>query len=309
MLADAGIIDYGSVRQFGLRFDEYRYDDVDRLSTTLSEQPDKLKLFVQSFVQAVDFVQRGTRRPLEAFEHHAVVRRYWERYTECRLLRILFRLGFDDSSARWLLSQDREAVRAFAAEYDAIESVKRAGPLQQVPDGVNRSPLFNIRNLLRAYPGFLHEQGDLKAAWLPMESFFDLLFARGIDARDRLLARDHAARAAGFQSRYKQLVVKAAQRGSIQRTLEDLRRRSRIVNAADRATGNAIAIIAERILLARDAGLSVPDLGKLINGFVEHQRLDPDRPRVEAESHADGGVAERLRREMLSLLETHSEDI
>ena len=30
VLADAGIIDYGSVRQFGLRHDQYRYDDVER---------------------------------------------------------------------------------------------------------------------------------------------------------------------------------------------------------------------------------------------------------------------------------------
>ena len=30
ILADAGIIDYGSIRQFGLRHDQYRYDDVSR---------------------------------------------------------------------------------------------------------------------------------------------------------------------------------------------------------------------------------------------------------------------------------------
>ncbi len=35
-LVDAGIIDYGSVRQFGLRHDRYRYDDVERFSTNLN---------------------------------------------------------------------------------------------------------------------------------------------------------------------------------------------------------------------------------------------------------------------------------
>ena len=38
VLIEAGIIDYGSVRQFGLRHDQYRYDDVDRFSTNLNEQ-------------------------------------------------------------------------------------------------------------------------------------------------------------------------------------------------------------------------------------------------------------------------------
>jgi uncharacterized protein YdiU (UPF0061 family) len=37
ILMDGGIIDYGSVRQFGLFHYEYRYDDVDRYSTTIVE--------------------------------------------------------------------------------------------------------------------------------------------------------------------------------------------------------------------------------------------------------------------------------
>ena len=56
VLADAGFIDYGSVRQFGLRHDQYRYEDVDRFSTTLGEQKRKCRHIVQTFVQAVDFL-------------------------------------------------------------------------------------------------------------------------------------------------------------------------------------------------------------------------------------------------------------
>lgn len=47
ILADGSIIDYGSVRQFGLCHDQYRYDDVDRFSTNLTEQ--KLKKRDRSF--------------------------------------------------------------------------------------------------------------------------------------------------------------------------------------------------------------------------------------------------------------------
>ena len=309
VLADAGIIDYGSVRQFGLRHDAYRYNDVQRLSTSLGEQPDKLKLLVQCFAQAVDFVECGTRRPLEEFERHEVVLRYSQLYAECRLQRILLRLGFDESTTRRLLTQDHEEVEAFAAVYDAIEGVKASGKIRPVLDGVNQKPLFNIRNLLRAYPGFLRKQDDFEAARLPNASFFDLLFARETDARDRILARDHTEQAAGFQDRYKQLVVKAAERGSVECLLEDMERRSGIVNAADRATGDAITNIAKSVLRARDAGISVGDLGKLIDDFVEHQRLDPDQPRAEAGAHAGGDVDRHLREEILLLLEAHSEDI
>jgi transcriptional regulator with XRE-family HTH domain len=48
-----GIIDYGSVRQFGIRHDKYRYDDVERFSTNLNEQKNKARLIVQVFAQLV----------------------------------------------------------------------------------------------------------------------------------------------------------------------------------------------------------------------------------------------------------------
>ena len=38
ILMDGSIIDYGSVRQFGLFHSEYRYDDIDRYSTNIVEQ-------------------------------------------------------------------------------------------------------------------------------------------------------------------------------------------------------------------------------------------------------------------------------
>src|SRR5690606_15637633 len=48
LLAHAGIIDYGSIRQFGLRHDQYRYDDVDRFSTNLTEQKLKARQTLQA---------------------------------------------------------------------------------------------------------------------------------------------------------------------------------------------------------------------------------------------------------------------
>ena len=309
VLADAGIIDYGCVRQFGLRYDEYRYEDVQRLSPTLAEQPEKLKLVVQNFVQAVDFVQRGQRRRLEDFEQHDVVRRYWQRYADHRLARILFRIGFDDAVARRLLNDHRAGVEAFAAEYDAIEGVKTAGPVQRVPDGFNRKPLLNIRNLLRAYPGFLLEQDDFEAARLPDDSLPALLLAREIDDHDRAVARNHVAQATGFQECYKRLVVKAAEREGMRHLLADMRRRAIVINAAERATGNAVTRIAAQILRARDVGLSVAELGALIDDFARRQRLDPDRPPADDEATVGTDAAERLRREMHMLLVAHSEDV
>ena len=48
ILMDGGIIDYGSVRQFGLYHHEYRFDDTDRWSTTIPEQKRKARYIVSN---------------------------------------------------------------------------------------------------------------------------------------------------------------------------------------------------------------------------------------------------------------------
>ena len=61
ILMDGGIIDYGSIRQFGLFHNEYRYDDIERYSTNLSEQKLKAKLIVQNMCQAIDYIKTGIK--------------------------------------------------------------------------------------------------------------------------------------------------------------------------------------------------------------------------------------------------------
>ena len=60
----AGIIDYGSVRQFGLFHKEYRYDDVERYSTSILEQKHKAKQTIQVFCQLVEYLKTKKRKPL-----------------------------------------------------------------------------------------------------------------------------------------------------------------------------------------------------------------------------------------------------
>src|SRR5437868_15068609 len=59
VLASGAIIDYGSVRQFAAKHDKYRYDDVDRWSTCLSEQRYWARQIIKVFAQAAQFALTG----------------------------------------------------------------------------------------------------------------------------------------------------------------------------------------------------------------------------------------------------------
>ena len=62
MLASGAILDYGSIRQFAAKHDKYRYDDVDRFSSTLSEQKFWARELVKVFAQAAHFARTGRKR-------------------------------------------------------------------------------------------------------------------------------------------------------------------------------------------------------------------------------------------------------
>src|SRR6185503_13113635 len=67
MLASGAILDYGSIRQFAAKHDKYRFKDVDRYSASLAEQRGWARTLVQVFAQAMDFVETGEKKNLNAF--------------------------------------------------------------------------------------------------------------------------------------------------------------------------------------------------------------------------------------------------
>ena len=73
ILMDGGIIDYGTIRQFGLFHHEYRYDDVDKMLTNITEQKNKAKYTVQRFCQVVDFLLTGKKKNIKLFAQHVVL--------------------------------------------------------------------------------------------------------------------------------------------------------------------------------------------------------------------------------------------
>src|SRR6185436_20952820 len=68
MLAYGAILDYGSIRQFACKHDKYRYDDVDRFSTTLTEQRFWARELVKVFAQAAHFIETGRKLNLRRFK-------------------------------------------------------------------------------------------------------------------------------------------------------------------------------------------------------------------------------------------------
>jgi uncharacterized protein YdiU (UPF0061 family) len=115
ILADAGIIDFGSVRQFGLFHSEYRYEDVDRYSTSIGEQRSKARYIVQTFAQIADFLVTGTKKPLRNFTKDTSLHLFSQTFERTSDELILYKMGFDPKQTRILINDrlSTPVIRSF----------------------------------------------------------------------------------------------------------------------------------------------------------------------------------------------------
>src|SRR5438552_4917342 len=96
LLASGAILDYGSIRQFAAKHDQYRFKDVDRYSASLSEQRYWARLIVQTFAQAMDFISSGEKRNLRAFKDAECLRVFDLAFRTESDTRVLWRIGFTE---------------------------------------------------------------------------------------------------------------------------------------------------------------------------------------------------------------------
>lgn len=309
VLSDAGIIDYGSVRQFGLRHDLYRYDDVQRYSTNLNEQKHKARLIVQVFVQLADYLRTGTKKALKDFEKHPTLALFDQSFQKARADRILYRLGFDEEQRERIMSRPK-LFRQFDRLFSYFERSKVTGHLQKVADGVNRPALFDLRGVLREMPKFLLERGFSKS-WMPPETFFRLLLSDFARSRDSKLRPSQIKAIFEFQVAYKRLVMAAnGNQCPTPAVLKDLAERAETINHRDRITGNALINIVDEILRAKKKGLSHEAIQKTVDQIISSHLNFPETEKSRFYRRGPQAVADaELLNRILNSIQAHRHDI
>jgi hypothetical protein len=249
VLMNAGIIDYGSIRQFGLRHDEYRYDDVERFSTTLKEQKQKARLLVQVFAQMVDYLKTGTKKPLQNFYKHPALKQFKTEFNFEKKNRLLYQMGFNQEQRQNLLTQKPQLVQEFETSFQYFEKVKVQSSPHKVPDGVNHSPLFNMRSVLKSYSHLLAKN----PTGLNLEPFsFEYFVKNGVSqfakTKDFAFADSQNSQIEKFNSLYLEIMRFAlgSKKNSLQ--IKNMAAQSGLLNSEKRITGNALIQIVDELM-------------------------------------------------------------
>ncbi|MBP5295947.1 MAG: hypothetical protein J6Y94_01295, partial [Bacteriovoracaceae bacterium] len=152
ILMDGGIIDYGSVRQFGLFHHEYRYDDVQRYSTNILEQRQKARELVQNFAQLVDFLKTGKKKPLAKFKRHPALKLFDEEFEAGKDYNLLYRIGLEPAMIKVVLAKHKKLVHHLRPIFTHFERTVSQRGTYKVSDGITSDAVFSMRDLLRELP-------------------------------------------------------------------------------------------------------------------------------------------------------------
>lgn len=273
ILMDGGIIDYGSIRQFGLFHSEYRFDDVERFSTNILEQKNKAKYIVQCFLQIANFLSTGKKVSLNKFKDHEILKYFDEHFLMMKDKNILRKIGFNNQCQDVLLKNHRCLVKKFRKSFTIFERAKSKRGMYKVADGITRDAIFCMRDILREYPQLYL----IRKSTLTPEEFIEVIKSSYAKKSDLELNEIRKKQISEFQKNYLALisVLEKETKLSKSQILLELTMRSSVINKYDRVTGNSITYIVEKVQKLRPK-LSTEELFHLASEFSNYQNLDPD---------------------------------
>jgi uncharacterized protein YdiU (UPF0061 family) len=310
VLADAGIIDYGSVRQFGLRHDQYRYDDVERFSTNLNEQRQKTRQMVQTFAQMVDYLVTGVKKPWKNFASAPCLRQFDKDFHFHCLSRFLHQTGFPEPLRRILLNRHRKDVEAFYSVHTYFERIKTFRKMKKVADGIHRPAIFNMRVALSMMPAFLDGLPYDLTLQADTKEFFSWILSSQAGSKDRKLSESLRKKIMRWQNLYLRVVKKVSTPATWEKTIQVLNERAATINNESRMTGNALIHIVDEILRYRRRGLSDAEIQQAIEQLIGSQTLNPDFiPIAGAKSPQSKVKSPPLMRSFLTVVHGFREDI
>ena len=273
VLMDGSMIDFGSIRQFGLFHSEYRYDDDDRYSTSIVEQKDKARYTVQTFAQLVDFLITKDKKNVKNFKDSKATQKFDKYFVENKQANLLHKLGFKLETQEALMKSAKKEIDLLLEPFAYFERAKSKAGLHKVPDGINWNAIYCMRDILRELPQLYLSRN----ASIERSEFLEIIKSYYCTEEDFAANSYRDKKIDEFQEGYWKLVKKASKlTGEEEQTiLLNMIMRSSIINKIDRVTGDSISEIVHKVMHAKPK-IKPTKLFEVLSEFVDYQDLRPE---------------------------------
>ena len=317
ILTDGSIIDYGSVRQFGLYHHGYRFADHDRMSTSLPEQRRKARQIVQRFVQIRELLLSGERPPLARLKHDPLLALFDREFEREKRRRLLCAIGFDDEEAVSLSRRPPRSLLELGALHRRLERRRSSRGPHPVPDGLSWNAVYCMRDVLRELPRRLLERHDRRDPRLAPRDFYSIALSDYASRADGRATAYRNRLARDYQRAYLELLRLATRRrgGTLRELLEDLAPRAEARNPYARMTGDGLSHAARRLARSRRQ-LEPEEVYRIVTRFADSQQLEPrtarSRRRRRERGHHNNeerALVQRIHRDLLKLAREYRESL
>jgi len=272
ILADGTIIDYGSIRQFGLFHKDYRFDDGPRFSTNIIEQKQKAKYTVQTFAQMRDFLVSGKKKPVAKYKKHPILKKF-DKIFEIKMKEFLLqKIGFEKNQTDYLLKNCMRTVNNFAKHFHYFERTTSNRAVRKVADGITKDVVFSMRDFLRELPLYYLKENEV----FDDATFITFVRSSYASKNDLKMTYSRSSRIEKLQNQYMNLVhyIAKKEQKDIKTVVEGIAGNSAIINRFERVTGDAICQVVSR-LLKQNTKMDSDDFHSLVFDLIDSQILDP----------------------------------
>lgn len=313
ILCDGSIIDYGSVRQFGLYHHDYRFEDSDRMSTSIPEQKRKARQIVQRFVQIRDLLLEGSLPALSTLRNDPVLKRFDHEFVAHERRLFLEQIGFDAKEARAIGEAAPRCLATLRAIHKRLERRRSSRGRHRVADGLSWNAVYCMRDVLREIPQRIVDLPAQHPPHLTPEEFYAIALSDYASRQDRRLTLYRRRLAHAYQRSFLDLCRWTARRrdASIESVLIDLAPRARARNPYARMTGDGLTHATRRLTTNRGR-LAPEETYRLIQAFADSQdhgdRLDPSAEPAQAMAD-ERPLVRRIHRDVQKLASVYREGL
>ncbi len=313
VLCDGSIIDYGSIRQFGLYHHDYRFADSDRMSTSIPEQKRKARQIVQRFVQIRELLLKGDRPTLASLKNDDVILLFVRNFEIHKRLLFLRKLGFDEPDADAIRVGSPKSLETLLRLHRRLERKRSSRGRHPVTDGLSWDAVYCMRDILRELPGRLLDGSTNATTRIRPENFYEIALSNYASRADRELTPYRRRLALDYQCAYLELFswVAARRRRSLRSLLADVAPRAVRRNPYARMTGDGLTHATRRLTTNRSR-LSPEETYGLIQAFADSQQcedLSHSRGQEERDLDSLRPLVRRIHRDMQELAREFRESL
>ena len=313
ILCDGSIIDYGSVRQFGLYHHSYRFADSDRMSTSIPEQKRKARQIVQRFAQIRDLLLDGTPPALSTLRADPVLERFDREFEIHKRKLFLRQIGFEDAEASRIGQAAPPCLDRLLKLHTRFERRRSSRGQHRVPDGLSWNAVYCMRDLLRELPQRLVDLSGDGTTILQPDAFYEIALSDYASRKDRRLTPYRRRLARTYQRAFLELCGWVANRRqrSLESILAELAPRAATRNPYARMTGDGLTHATRRLTTNRGR-LAPEETYRLIMAFAESQGREAPGSRNETDEDAmicERPLVKRIHRDLQRLASDYRESL